>query len=61
MTCYFYGRCSAEENYDKGSSISTQISKSKSYATIKDLTIDEFITEQVSGSVKFNDRDKGNY
>lgn len=61
MTIYFYGRCSAEENYDKGSSIETQISKSKSYANIHDLTIDEFITEQVSGSVKMKDRDKGNY
>ena len=43
MTVYFYGRCSADENFDKGSSIETQLSKCKSYADLKDLTIDKEI------------------
>ena len=37
MTVYFYGRCSADENFEKGSSIETQLSKCKSYADLKDL------------------------
>ena len=45
MTIYFYGRCSADENYDKGSSIETQLSKCVAYGVIKNLTIDKEITE----------------
>ena len=56
---YIYGRCSAEENYSKGSSTETQITKCQSYATMKDLKIDEIITEQVSGTVKFDKRPEG--
>ena len=59
MTVYFYGRCSADENFDKGSSIETQLSKCKSYADLKDLTIDKQITESISGTVKFNNRPLG--
>ena len=56
---YIYGRCSAEENYSKGSSIETQITKCQSYATMKDLVVDEVITEQISGTVAFDKRLKG--
>jgi len=59
MTVYFYGRCSADENFEKGSSIETQLSKCKSYADLKDLTIDKEITESISGTVKFNNRPLG--
>jgi len=58
MTVYFYGRCSAEENFNKGSSIKSQLSKCLSYANIKDLTIDEEIIEQISGTVPVNKRPK---
>ena len=56
---YVYGRCSAEEHYSKGSSIETQITKCQSYATMKDLVVDEVITEQISGTVAFEKRLKG--
>ena len=56
---YIYGRCSAEENFEKGSSIETQITKCQSYATMKDLVVDEVITEQISGTVAFEKRLKG--
>lgn len=56
---YVYGRCSAEEHYSKGSSIETQITKCQSYATMKDLVVDEIITEQISGTVAFEKRLKG--
>ena len=56
---YIYGRCSAEENFEKGSSIETQITKCQSYATMKDLVIDEVITEQISGTTSFNKRPQG--
>ena len=59
MTVYFYGRCSASENFDKGSSLATQLSKCQSYANIKDLTIDEVHEEQSSGTVPFEQREKG--
>ena len=59
MTVYFYGRCSADENFDKGSSIDTQLSKCIAYAVIKDLTIDKEITESISGTVQFNSRPLG--
>ena len=59
MTTYFYGRCSAVENFDKGSSLATQLSKCQSYANIKDLTIDEIYEEQSSGTVPFERREKG--
>ena len=47
MTTYFYGRNSDLESFDKKSSLNTQLSKAKSYADIKDLTIDEQIFEQI--------------
>ena len=59
MTVYFYGRCSATENFDKGSSLATQLSKCQSYANIKDLKIDKIFEEQSSGTVPFDRRDKG--
>ena len=57
---YLYGRCSAEENFNKGSSIETQLLRCKSYLTMKGLegSITE-ITEQVSGTVKFEKRVEG--
>ena len=59
MTVYFYGRCSSIENFDKGSSLETQLSKCRSYADIKDLKIDEIFEEQSSGTVPFERRDRG--
>ena len=59
MTVYFYGRCSADENFDKGSSVATQLSKAKAYAIIKNLTIDKEITESISGTVRFYNRPMG--
>ena len=59
MTVYFYGRCSAEENFVKGSSIETQRTKCLAYASIKDLNIDEFYTEQISGTTPLIKREKG--
>ena len=59
MTVYFYGRCSADENFDKGSSVETQSSKCKSYANLKDLTIDKEVTESISGTVRFANRTMG--
>ena len=59
MTVYFYGRCSADENFDKGSSIETQLSKATAYGVIKNLTIDKEITESISGTVKFANRPMG--
>ena len=53
MTVYFYGRNSDSESFERNSSIQTQLSKCKSYANIKDLTIDVEITEQVSGTTCF--------
>ena len=51
MTVYFYGRCSNEDHFNKGSSIQTQLQKCKSYAVLKDLTIDEEITETCSATI----------
>ena len=59
MTVYFYGRCSAEENFVRGSSIETQKAKCLAYASIKDLSIDEFYTEQISGTAPLIKREKG--
>ena len=59
MTVYFYGRNSDLESFDKGSSLTTQLEKCKSYAVLKDLTIDEEVTEQVSGAIPFAKRTKG--
>ena len=56
---YLYGRCSAEENFNKGSSIETQLSKATAYGVIKNLTIDKEITESISGTVKFANRPMG--
>ena len=57
---YLYGRCSAEENFNKGSSIETQLLRCNSYITMKGLegSITE-ISEQVSGTVKFEKRVEG--
>ena len=60
MTVYFYGRNSDSDSFERQSSIQTQLSKCKSYANIKDLKIDVEITEQVSGTVPFERRLKGN-
>ena len=59
MTVYLYARCSAEENFNKGSSVETQITKCNAYATTKDLVIDKVITEQISGTIKFEKRNEG--
>ena len=59
MTIYFYGRCSADENFEKGSSIETQLSKATAYGVIKNLTINKEITESISGTVKFANRPMG--
>ncbi len=59
MTVYLYARCSAEENFNKGSSIETQITKCNAYGTTKDLVIERVITEQVSGTIKFEKRNEG--
>ena len=59
MTVYFYGRCSADENFEKGSSIETQLSKATAYGVIKNLTIDKEITESISGTVKCANRPMG--
>ena len=59
MTVYFYGRCSADENFDKGSSVDTQLSKCVAYGVIKNLTIDKEITESISGTIQFNSRPLG--
>ena len=59
MTVYFYGRCSDDEHFNKGSSIETQLEKCKSYAVLKDLTIDKEITESISGTIRFERRTKG--
>ena len=59
MTVYFYGRCSADENFEKGSSIETQLSKATAYGVIKNLTINKEITESISGTVKFANRPRG--
>jgi len=59
MTTYFYGRCSNEEHFNKGSSIDTQIDKCKSYCSLKDLQIDEQIIENCSGTLTLSKRQKG--
>ena len=59
MTVYFYGRCSDDEHFNKGSSIETQLEKCKSYAVLKDLKIDKEVTESISGTIRFERRGKG--
>ena len=59
MTTYFYGRNSDLDSFDRGSSISTQKTKAESYANIKDLKIDVYMVEQVSGTIPFERRTKG--
>ena len=59
MTVYFYGRCSNEEHFNKGSSIDTQLDKCKSYAVLKDLMIDEVITESCSATINLSKRPRG--
>ena len=46
MTTYFYGRCSADENFEKGSSIATQIERANAYAVIHNLKIDKETSEK---------------
>ena len=59
MTTYFYGRNSDLDSFDRGSSALSQKSKAESYANIKDLKIDVYITEQISGTIPFERRPKG--
>ena len=59
MTTYFYGRNSDLDSFDRGSSIATQKTKAESYANIKDLKIDVYMVEQVSGTIPFERRTKG--
>ena len=59
MTTYFYGRNSDLDSFDRGSSIETQKTKAESYANIKDLKIDVYMVEQVSGTIPFERRTKG--
>ena len=59
MTTYFYGRCSADENFEKGSSIATQIERANAYAVIHNLKIDKEVSESISGSIKFANRPLG--
>ena len=59
MTVYFYGRCSADENFEKGSSIATQIERANAYAVIHNLKIDKEISESISGSIRFANRPLG--
>ena len=59
MTVYFYGRCSADENFEKGSSIATQIERANAYAVIHNLKIDKEVSESISGSIKFANRPLG--
>ena len=59
MTVYFYGRCSADENFEKGSSIATQIERANAYAIIHNLKIDKEVSESISGSIKFANRPLG--
>ena len=56
---YVYTRNSNVEAFEKGSSRETQIKKATSYSEIKDLTIDEIIEEQCSGTIPFERREKG--
>ena len=55
---YVYTRNSNVEAFEKGSSRETQIKKCGSYASIKDLVVDEIVQEQCSGQLPFDRRDK---
>ena len=55
---YVYTRNSNVEAFEKGSSRETQIKKCGSYASIKDLIVDEIVQEQCSGQLPFDRRDK---
>ena len=55
---YVYTRNSNAEAFEKGSSRETQIKKCTNYASIKDLTIDEIVEEQCSGTIPFERREK---
>ena len=55
---YVYTRNSNVEAFEKGSSRETQIKKCSSYASIKDLVVDEIVQEQCSGQLPFDRRDK---
>ena len=59
MTTYFYGRNSDLDSFERNSSIQTQKSKAESYANIKELKIDVYITEQISGTIPFERRPRG--
>ena len=55
---YVYTRNSNAEAFEKGSSRETQLRKCTNYASIKDLTIDEIVEEQCSGTIPFERREK---
>src|SRR5210317_530448 len=55
---YVDTRNSNAEAFEKGSSRTTQIKKCTNYASIKDLTIDEIVEEQCSGTIPFERREK---
>ena len=55
---YVYTRNSNVEAFEKGSSRETQIKKCGSYASIKDLVVDEIVQEQCSGQLPLDRRDK---
>ncbi|MCH1613819.1 MAG: recombinase family protein, partial [Flavobacteriales bacterium] len=59
MTVYVYTRNSNIEAFEKGSSKLTQLKRATSYATIKQLQINEVIEEQCSGTIPFERREKG--
>jgi len=59
MTVYVYTRNSNIEAFEKGSSKLTQLKRATSYATIKQLEINEVIEEQCSGTIPFDRREKG--
>ena len=55
---YIYTRNSNADAFERGSSRETQIKKCTSYASIKDLSVDEVVQEQSSGQLPFDRREK---
>ena len=49
----------ADENFEKGSSIATQIERANAYAVIHNLKIDKEVSESISGSIRFANRPLG--
>jgi DNA invertase Pin-like site-specific DNA recombinase len=56
---YFYGRNSDVEAAEKGSSLETQKGKAEAYAKLKDLTINEYFYDQISGTIPIERREQG--